>query len=137
MNRKLYLRKVHWKEMFLDIQERHSEEACGMIAGVVETSCAVFPVTNILHSPARFLMDPEEQLKVFNYIEEQKWDLLAIYHSHLRGPASPSPIDIVEANYPEALSLIWSNLSGDWVCQGYLIADGRVTPVPIHIIDSG
>jgi proteasome lid subunit RPN8/RPN11 len=137
MNRKLYLKKVHWKEMLLDIQERNSEEACGIIAGVDETSCAVFPVTNISHSPVRFLMDPEEQLKVFNYIEEQDWDLLAIYHSHLAGPAGPSPIDIAEAYYPETLSLIWSNLSGDWICQGYLISDGQVTLVPIRIIQSG
>ena len=114
-----------------DILGRYSEEACGIVAGIEETSCAVFPVTNMLHSPVRFRMAPEEQLEVFNQIEDQDWQLLAIYHSHLQGPDRPSPIDIAEAYYPEMINLIWSNTTGEWVCRGFLIEAGQVTPVPI------
>ena len=131
MNSKLYLNDEHWNLMREDIIERMSEEACGIVAGIEETSCAVFPVTNILHSPVRFRMAPEEQLYVFNQIEDQDLQLLAIYHTHLKGPDRPSPIDIAEAYYPELINLIWSNITGEWNCRGFLIDEGQVTPVPV------
>jgi len=131
MNSKLYLRDEHWNIMREDILDRMSEEACGIVAGIDETSCAVFPVTNMLHSPVRFRMPPEEQLDVFNQIEDQDLQLLAIYHSHLKGPDRPSPIDIAEAYYPELITLIWSNTAGEWNCRGFLIDKGEVTPIPV------
>ena len=131
MNSKLYLHDEHWNLMREDILGRMSEEACGIVAGIEETSRAVFPVTNILHSPVRFRMAPEEQLDVFNQIEDQDWQLLAIYHSHLKGPDRPSPIDVAEAYYPELINLIWSNTTGEWKCRGFLIEAGQVTPVPV------
>ena len=66
-------------------------------------------------------MDPEEQLAVFNQIEDQDWQLLAIYHSHLQGPEGPSPTDVNEAYYPELVNLIWSNTTGEWICRGFSI----------------
>lgn len=128
---KIFLRTEHWDVMYSDILERIAEEACGIVAGVNETSSAVYPVTNVLHSPVRFMMAPEEQLKVLNHIEEKDWQLLAIYHSHLRGPENPSPIDIAEAFYPEAVNLIWSNLSGKWDCRGFLIEKGQVRQIRV------
>lgn len=128
---KIFLRAEHWDVMYADILERIAEEACGIVAGVNETSSAVFPVTNVFHSPVRFLMAPEEQLEVLNQIEGKGWQLLAIYHSHLRGPEYPSPIDIAEAFYPEAVNLIWSNLSGIWDCRGFLIEKGQVNQISV------
>ena len=64
----LNLRRIHWQMMLDDITERDLEEACGLVAGVDQTSFEVFPVTNILHSPVRYRMDPEQQLKYFNQI---------------------------------------------------------------------
>jgi proteasome lid subunit RPN8/RPN11 len=127
----LYLHDEHWKIMLADVLERNSEEACGIVAGIDGTSCAVFPVTNVLHSPVRFLMDPEEQLNVFNKIEDQDWQMVAIYHSHLQGPKSPSQTDINEAYYPEVINLIWSNTTGDWICRGFWIVKGQVKSVPV------
>ena len=128
---KLLLRVEHWELMLADILGRNFEEACGLVAGIDQTSCAVYPVTNELHSPVRFRMDPEQQLKYFNQIEDENWQLLAIYHSHLQGPFEPSAIDIAEANYPGVINLIWSNTSGEWDCQGFLIEQGLVKPVSI------
>jgi len=73
----------------------------------------------------------EKQLAVFHQVEEQDWQLLAIYHSHLQGPEQPSPTDIAEAYYPELVNLIWSNITGAWICRGFSIQKGRVNPVPV------
>jgi proteasome lid subunit RPN8/RPN11 len=134
LGRKLNLRRIHWQMMLDDITERKSEEACGLVAGVDQTSLEVFPVTNILHSPVRYRMDPEQQLKCFNQIDENQWDLLAIYHSHPQGLHGPSPIDIADASYPGVIHLIWSQFNGKWNCRGYLIDKGLVEKVKIFRI---
>ena len=131
----LKLRRIHWQMMLDDITERDLEEACGLVAGVDQTSLEVFPVTNILHSPVRYRMDPEQQLKYFNQIDKNQWDLLAIYHSHPQGLDGPSPIDIAEASYPGVIYLIWSQINGEWNCQGFLIEKGLVEKVEIFQID--
>jgi proteasome lid subunit RPN8/RPN11 len=133
---KLFLHESHWEIMLADILERNFEEACGLVAGVDQTSCAVFRVINVLHSPVRFRMDPEQQLGYFNQIDNADWQLQAIYHSHLKGPEQPSPIDIAEANYPGVINLIWSDTSGHWDCRGYLITKGIVERIPIYRIEA-
>ena len=128
---KIFLLDEHWDSMQADVLARMSEEACGIVAGIDRTSCAVFPVSNMLHSAVRFRMDPEEQLKVFLEMEKHNWQLLAIYHSHLQGPQGPSATDIAEAYYPEAVNLIWSNISGAWNCLGYSIREGKMAQVEV------
>lgn len=136
LNTGLLIKSEHWEAILADIHERNFEEACGLVAGVDQTSSEVFPITNILHSSVRFQMDPEQQIRVFNKIEDQNWQLLAIYHSHLHGPEGPSATDVAEANYPGVVSLIWSNISGAWICRGFLIEKGQIKPVPVLRIEA-
>ena len=70
-------------------------------------------------------MHPQQQVEAFLLMEAKEWDLLAIYHSHPRGPDGPSRTDLDEFTYPEALALIWSRLQGEWVCRAYAIVDGE------------
>lgn len=116
-----------------NVNSRVPEEACGLIGGLDSHALEVFPTTNVLHSPVRYRVDPREQLEIFQLIDERDWELLAIYHSHPEGPARPSATDIKEAFYPEAVHLIWFRSEGEWICMGFLIQEGNVTEVPIHI----
>jgi proteasome lid subunit RPN8/RPN11 len=134
---KLILRSEHWRKMLAHISGRATEESCGLIGGRDGTSLGVFPVTNVFHSLTRYLMDPEEQLKVFNQLEENQWELLAIYHSHLNGLPGPSSIDIAEAMYPGVIHLIWFRFKGNWDCRGFLIENKLVKQVPIIVMDDG
>lgn len=130
----LWLNEFHWEQMRADVGRRAPEEACGLVAGRDRHALAVFPVDNALHSPVRYRIDPQEQLNVFLLIEEKGWELLAIYHSHPKGPAGPSTTDIQEAYYPQAVYLIWSQVNGDWHCRGYSIREGQVSEVLISVI---
>lgn len=131
----LYLQLVHWQTMLDEVVKLEAEEACGIVAGEDQTSRAVYPVTNILHSPVRYRMDPVQQLDVFNQIDENDLQLLAIYHSHLQGPPGPSQIDVAEAAYPGVIHLIWSPTAEGWGCRGFLIEDGSVSEVQVQIVD--
>ena len=108
-------------------------EACGLVAGRDCQSRAVFPVTNELHSPTAYRFTSQEQIELFTQLENEGWDLLAIYHSHPAGPDTPSETDIAQATYPDSVYLIWSKVGADWQCRGFRIVAEEVIEISIEI----
>lgn len=94
--------------MLRHIHRALPEEACGFLAGNGSDVNAVIPVTNQLHSAVRFQMEPMEQYRAMQWIDQNDLEILAIFHSHPSGPPVPSATDLAEHAYPEALCLIWS-----------------------------
>lgn len=129
----LRLTNEQWKLMLADVDERLPQEACGLVAGQKGTATLVIPMTNELHSPVRYRINPIEQLNAFVKMEQEGLDLLAIYHSHPLGPDYPSATDVDEAYYPEALYLIWSYREGEWKCRAFWIQDATVRPARLSI----
>lgn len=129
----LWLHPQHWSQMLEDVSRRAPEEACGLVGGRGNRALAVLTLTNALHSPSRFQLDPQEHLDAFIWLEEEGLDLLAVYHSHPRGPALPSPADLAEYAYPDALALIWSPQAGEWECRGFLIRDGQAQETRLYL----
>ena len=109
-------------------------EACGLLAGKNDRVEKVLFVKNQAQSPVRFVMDPYDQLKAFDWIDDNGLDLLAIFHSHPAGPEIPSPTDIAEAAY-EVVHIICSRKLDKWKLRGFWIADGKSTKVTLEIIE--
>ena len=107
-------------------------ECCGMIAvrdGVAE---AVYPVENVEASPLRFEMDGDGQYRAWSEIDRSGADV-AIYHSHTRSPAFPSPTDINMAKlWPGAEWLIVGTEGDEPQVRSFLIdpEHGKVAEVP-------
>jgi proteasome lid subunit RPN8/RPN11 len=81
-------------------------------------------------------MDPGEQIRAMLSLEEDGWDLVAIYHSHPTGTILPSKTDVDEAFYPEAVQIIWGMEDNAWVFAAFLIQDGIVERIKIEEIIS-
>ncbi len=105
-------------------------EACGLLAGKGEIVQQVLTVANQAKSPARFQMDPFEQIRAFERIESSGLDLLGIFHSHPSGPEAPSATDIAEAAYA-VVHVIWSRQTGAWEARGFWFEDGRTSDVEL------
>lgn len=129
---RLVLDHDHWGDMQSDVLSRLPEEACGLLGGTGESVEIVIPITNHLHSPEKFRMEPTEQLKAFQLLESRDLELVGIYHSHPHGPDSLSSTDILEAYYPDVVHLIWSNSTKGWRCRGFRIFDREVREVRIE-----
>jgi proteasome lid subunit RPN8/RPN11 len=119
-------------------RSEHPNEACGLLAGHYSENggeaTKIYRMANAERSPVIYRMDPAEQLRVFNDIENQGLDLVAIYHSHTRSPAYPSATDVQLAYYPEALYLIVSLRDADRPeLRGFQIHDGKVTEIELEI----
>lgn len=109
------------------------EEVCGLLAGEINLVQQLFPVENELHSPVRYRMDPHGQWAAFQEIERRGMELLAIYHSHPLGPAVPSPTDLEEACYPDAVTFILSPLDKVWQGRAFYIAANNYREIPLEI----
>jgi len=107
------------------------EEACGLLAGSGNRVLLAIPVTNQLHSPYRYRMDPEQQLQAFLQIDDLNLELLGIYHSHPQGPTRPSETDIAEASYPDTVYVIMCLSTAGWELRGYSIRKREVNEVTI------
>ena len=119
-------------EMLRHVVEQAPLEACGMLAGKNGRVEKVILVRNQAQSPTRFVMDPYEQLRAFEWIDSQGLDLIGIFHSHPTGPETVSATDIKEAAY-EVVHLIWSRLDDIWKLRGFWIRDGQAQEVALWV----
>jgi proteasome lid subunit RPN8/RPN11 len=107
-------------------------EACGLLGGKDQVVELVLPVKNAAESKVRFTMDPRAQLRAMEQVEALGMEILAIFHSHPKGPSVPSATDIEEALYP-VVNIIWSKVGRRWQARGFWIEAGQVTEVPLTV----
>lgn len=109
-------------------------EVCGLLAGENGRIIHHYPIYNILQSPVAFEMEPKQQIETMLAIEEGGQQLMAIYHSHPKGPSVPSPTDIVQAYYPELFQFILSLKERERPClRAFTIIDGHVDEIPFSV----
>ncbi|MDH3227340.1 MAG: M67 family metallopeptidase [Thermoleophilia bacterium] len=95
-------------ELVAHANDELPNECCGMIAGRDGTATRVLRTENSEGSPFMYVMEPREQLRLMEELEDAGEDLLAIYHSHTRSVAYPSRTDVDLAFYSEPLYVIVS-----------------------------
>ncbi len=83
-------------------------ECCGMIGGRDGVAERVYRAVNTEGSPFMYVIDPREQMRIMDDIDDAGMDLLAVYHSHTRSAAYPSRTDVELAFFPKTLYLIVS-----------------------------
>lgn len=96
------------QELVAHARDDLPNECCGMIAGRDGTATRVIRATNTEASPFMYVMDPREQLRIWEEIEDAGEEVLAVYHSHTRSTAYPSRTDVELAFFPETLYVIVS-----------------------------
>lgn len=127
----LHFSAKHRRQILEHLIAHFPEEACGLIGGHEGHAEVILPVQNELHSPSDFCMDPFEQLKAFQWLDENRMELIGIYHSHPNGPAIPSEKDIQEHAYPGSVVLIGSKDGEEWTIRGFLIHDRQTDEVKL------
>lgn len=117
-------------------------EACGIIAGSRSATTPIgqdrlIRMNNVAEEwGTAFEFDPEQQLAVWNDIEERNEVVLAVYHSHTKHPAYPSVRDIAGAPAvsSRAVHIIVSVMSGLIETRAFYIENGEVTEVELEEI---
>jgi len=113
-------------------------ECCGLLVGPAYAGRGGVPtryvaLRNAAESPYRYLIDPDEQLRVMIEIDDADEVVWGIVHSHVAAPAVPSATDIGLAFYPLSLYLICSLAEPAPVVRAWSIREGAVLEVPLSV----
>ncbi len=122
----------NYQKMLTHAKKNLPEEACGLIAGVIDGAekriQKVYLLTNIDHSSEHFSLDPREQLSAIKDMREKGLQLLGNWHSHPESPARPSEEDKRLAFDSSASYLIVSFMLHDLpIVRSFHIENGNVT----------
>jgi proteasome lid subunit RPN8/RPN11 len=109
-------------------------ECCGILGGKDGTVQKAFELRNEEQSPVRYSMSPHEQLKVFEEMEKESQEMVAIYHSHTHTIPFPSETDVKMAFYPEIFSVIISLKEEHPVVKAFRIGKYAIYPEEIEVI---
>ena len=122
------------EEIIQHASRAYPNEGCGLLVGR-QSADRFIPITNISPSPAHYEMNPSELVTTLRNLRDTGEQLVAIYHSHPHGPATPSKTDVERAYYPEAAHLIVSlaELKRPQVAA-FRIIDSAVLPVEVRVI---
>jgi [CysO sulfur-carrier protein]-S-L-cysteine hydrolase len=123
-----------YDEIVAHAREEAPNECCGMVASRDGRAERVYRATNIEASPLRFQIDPNEQLRINNEIDEAGLELGAIYHSHTRTDPEPSQTDINFARlWPDVLWVIVGLARADPDVRTWRIDDGSVAAAELTV----
>jgi len=110
-------------------------ECCGLLVGQESSATRFISITNRLASATEFDMEPAELIGALRSLRTNGERLLAIVHSHPRGPALPSARDVDRAWYPDAAHVIVSFASAETPeVRGFRILDGEVIEIELRVI---
>ena len=118
-------------------RQEYPLEGCGILAGKDGKITDFYPVVNTKKSSSCYLMEPEEQLRVFQEIERTGVELSAIYHSHPHTAPFPSQRDVENAFYPDSLILIISLKEKNAPqIAAFQIEEGRIEKIAIKVMNA-
>jgi [CysO sulfur-carrier protein]-S-L-cysteine hydrolase len=121
-------------EMVAHAREEAPDECCGLVASSNGDAVRVYRATNAEHSAVKFVVDPRDQIRIQNDIDNNGWDLGAIYHSHTRTDPFPSQTDInLARNWPDPLYVIVGVAGDEADVRAFHIVDGAVSETELEV----
>jgi [CysO sulfur-carrier protein]-S-L-cysteine hydrolase len=110
------------------------DECCGLVASSNGDAVRVYRATNAEHSPVKYVVAPLDQIRIQNDIDNNGWDLGAIYHSHTRTDPFPSQTDInLARNWPDPLYVIVGVAGDEADVRAFHIVDGAVSETELEV----
>jgi len=130
MSRPLRLPR-HLEQAIWDHARRQLPSECVGVLGADGEGAlvAVYPLANVAARPERcYVADPAELLRALKAMRRADLTLGAIYHSHPRGPATPSATDLSLAEYP--VPYLIADVEGH-VLRAYLLPQNQEVPIEV------
>jgi len=110
-------------------------ECCGILSGKEKTVQQAFKLKNTEESSAKYSISPQDQLRVFEEMEKESMEMIAIYHSHPHTIPFPSEIDVKLAFFPDISSVIISlKEEGNPVMKAFQISKEAIYLEDIEVI---
>jgi [CysO sulfur-carrier protein]-S-L-cysteine hydrolase len=130
----LWLTEAQAQQIAEHARSEAPREACGLIAGQGSQAVWVVRVANTAADPVHhYAMDNAALSRFLPEFAKSGLELIGIYHSHPKSAPFPSSEDIDRAFYPNTAYLIVSLRGQSPKLAAWLIENGRVKPLKLHI----
>ncbi len=124
-------------EMLAHARREETVECCGLLAGRDGRISAILPASNALASPTAYEIAPRQQFDLFRRMRLEELELMGIYHSHLATDNAPSPSDIEQAYYSEAVFFIIASRSdAARPVRAFSIKDAQVEELEVVAVEA-
>lgn len=133
------------EQLFAQMRRDAPHETCGMIGGKDGRAEKIYPIKNVAENRVKnYFMDGVDQIRAMQDMDDNGYDILAIYHSHPVTRAYPSPTDLRDAydadlqepRYPGTVYIIMSLMNPDAPkAHGYLLEGETITETELEIRD--
>jgi proteasome lid subunit RPN8/RPN11 len=121
-------------EIVAHAREDAPNECCGIVGGRDGEALTVHRARNEFASPTRFMVHALDQFKITQEIEDAGNEIVAMYHSHPKSEAKPSPTDVNLADgWPDPLWVICSLMGAEPTVRAFSIRDGDVEEVELAV----
>ncbi len=140
------LQRRYVEEIIAHAREETPNECCGILAGKEGQVLRLYRAVNAEQSPYRYNIDPQELYRIYSETQRLGWEFLAVYHSHPKSEAYPSPTDVSRSQLPGAEKAVdaWPNACHlivsladpeSPVMRAFRIQEGRITEEPLQVTD--
>jgi proteasome lid subunit RPN8/RPN11 len=110
-------------------------ECCGVLVGAGDRVIEAVPAKNLSPDPNRFLLDPRTHIAAEREARGRGLAVVGFYHSHPHSAARPSPTDIAEASYAEAVHVIVSLAGSEPSVGVFKIGGDGAKSVPFEVTE--
>lgn len=141
----MILTRTQLEQLFAQMRRDAPYETCGMIGGKDGRAEKIYPIKNVAENRVKnYFMDGVDQIRAMQDMDDNGYDILAIYHSHPVTRAYPSPTDLRDAydadlqepRYPGTVYIIMSLMNPDAPeAHGYLLEGETITETELEIKD--
>lgn len=122
--------------LLADAEAAGDLEICGFIAETAGTFTRYAVANRAAQPAARFDMDPADQIAAFKRMRCAGQTLLAIYHSHPSGEATPSVHDRQGHSYPDVAALLLAAQASGQCIRAWQLAETTATEIGIDWVEA-
>jgi len=127
------VQKIILKQSEREILSQYSEnqkpnESCAILFGKNNQVQDLFLTENVDESPVNFTISNKQLIEGYRVAEEQKMDVVGIFHSHPNSDAFPSNTD---KKFMQSNPVVWIIYSGINKNFRAFILDSNITEIPI------
>jgi [CysO sulfur-carrier protein]-S-L-cysteine hydrolase len=128
------VQKIILKQSEREILSQYSEnqkpnESCAILFGKNNQVQDLFLTENVDESPVNFTISNKQLIEGYRVAEEQKMDVVGIFHSHPNSDAFPSNTD---KKFMQSNPVVWIIYSGINKNFRAFILDSNITEIPIE-----
>lgn len=124
------------RELEAHAREERPRECCGLLLGVAGRVFESRRAANRSDDANRFQLDPRDHVGALRECRGRELQVVGFYHSHPHSAPVPSPTDLAENTYPDALQIIIgvsSDADGDVMeTRAYYLCGTRYVEVPLQ-----